>query len=998
MNRGHPPPQQQWHHGHGGRDHRLHGEGCHEGEFRRQNSNPPSFAKMPMCKFFQRGHCRDGNSCRFRHEQPQNDASDYYGRPEDRDRHDIRSKGCDRHADNRSVNSEKSGLDEFGRPNSAKNGEHRSNEGQSQNPIFSRSDSNRSMGSNKSVSNFGDTDACSSKWSKIRLNDKPVRKSSDKASSNAESNATEKSSKKIKWGQDKTDTLPTLNYCNKPGHQHLWSECPENQFSKNYIPPTPKLTDEQTNAMFRAALENSGTFDKPTAAPPNAEARSINSLNACNLKNNALRKPPTVKPSSSAKPAATLTGTSIPRRNLAATQQFQRKNSSELERKGSLRIDTAAPKLNAAGQLKSPTPQNGRQKKVFVPRSQRAMAKRPSPDQATMNNKKRKRPTTLLTSPVGRQKMTPTNGGWKKVSADAAPLANDAVALTKHKSSRILSKKINPFDALDRDDESDVSSKEETSDHDGINVDFDSDAEDDSARKHQSYESQKIKSAARTKSPEVICLDSSSDEDDELDDQAEIPTPTEKEKKAETAATRDGVEQDEPIQGISTSFDASEPLAQESIESNTHDGGKFMEVDVSEEIDPPRDNPSSEVAMSFNLNAKEVHNSNNVSMNGSSPCNNDEIEAAEKSADIANTEIEKGTCTRAQHHQQHHALNDEQMDEMESDFLDWAVCCAKSAASHSPGPTDDALTNDDSTVSEGSTSDNSEDDDEMNGTESIENSPRNTNGKSGSRSDKNLSIYTTLNRPQRAGSSSVTPSPLAANNEGLVDGDFQQYHTCDKCSLVFLRYEDASNHEIDCSASEGELGPVFHDDVELSRYINLCTDRKCYFKPLPSAADTPPNKNWDLMYDAIKKFHRDHGHLNLPYQSTNPQLGNLNQWLETQIEKMRQNALQPDRKTRIKEILGADSNAGRNVSSKPTGEGKKKTWEKRYIALKKFFKEQGHLNLPDLETPGLGNLRKWLISQKNKLNAGNLSKKHANKLKKLLGLEDGFCVMQVSHV
>jgi hypothetical protein len=251
-----------------------------------------------------------------------------------------------------------------------------------------------------------------------------------------------------------------------------------------------------------------------------------------NLRNNTLKQPPLVVPSktSTLTPAKSTAGpnasAAIPRRNSNAAALL-RKNSSELKRKDSLLIDTAASKLQAAGhQLNTPTPQNGQQQqKTFVPRSQRAMAKRPSPDQPSPTNKKRK--ASVLST-----------GHWKKVSVDVAPAANDniVIPLTKHTSTRLLNTMSNPFDILDQEAESKEAEKEDSGA--GTNVDFDSYTEGHPTRTSSNDGSNAAREAG-AKSTEVICLDSSSDEEDhggdKMDDQPTNRAFLAKEKEIETA-------------------------------------------------------------------------------------------------------------------------------------------------------------------------------------------------------------------------------------------------------------------------------------------------------------------------------------------------------------------------------------------------------------------------------------------------------------------------------
>ena len=138
------------------------------------------------------------------------------------------------------------------------------------------------------------------------------------------------------------------------------------------------ISSSQKNTQQRSMTSVIGTSDKHCAPQPTNHAKSINSLHgSASFKNKTLRQPPTVfisktSASASAKSATSLAG-AIPRRNLAVAQ-----------RKSSLLNDA-----NPACHLTIPTSEIAH-KKTFVPRSQRAMAKRPSSDQPSCTSKKRK--------------------------------------------------------------------------------------------------------------------------------------------------------------------------------------------------------------------------------------------------------------------------------------------------------------------------------------------------------------------------------------------------------------------------------------------------------------------------------------------------------------------------------------------------------------------------------------------------------------------------------
>ena len=1070
--------------------------------------------RRPLCRFFTNGFCRDGDKCRFRHEQHRHSSpSAHYGPPDGHRRYEA-NREAERHhgpvgSDNQSSNSDRAigGVDEFGRRTSAKSGGGRSDGvTKPHTHQFVRSDSNRSVGSNKVVggddaashaSNSDaspDADISSKFWSKIKLNEKPVKKSPQKPASKPNVNAENEPKKTIKWGSNSTQPIRTKNFCKIPGHDHLWKDCPQNKYSKNYKakPSAPVLTAAESNAMCRAALGNAtaainnntsssaarldsvvDNSDIPSAAPPNTLAMSINSLNRPALKNNTLKQPPTVVASKAAASAQAKSGSAslaaaIPRRNSTAIKLVRNK-SSELQRKSSHIRETAASKLKAAGlQLQTPTVQNT-QKKTFVPRSQRGLAKRPSPDQPSPTSKRRKLQSLSnpLTSPPGQHRMSCKNGQWKKVNVPVAPSGNDAIAITKHKSSRLLAKKNNPFDVLDEENHDD-NEKDDASveDHDGTNIDFDNGVESDSANKQLplNESSKSVAQPDRDRSPEVICLDSSSEDEgnvDEAENKSQKLKPVSEpnhdiEETIDESQIPSGTSQSSEKKNGKTADSNVDMPTQNDLASHNDESDK-KELHVEEDEAMEESSLSHINDQSFDEEREKTHTEeDSPTLENSTP--HDVNKSSDEEVDTINIDdapIDKHPSSYPDERsttklsgitvQQHEAFTDAQIDEMEYDLLDWIECSTITLDPRNTGPVDD-----ESSVPNRSCCESSDDEHEVDyptttlSEKSARNSPHEPTSRSSSRNSKNLSIDTSLKLSQRSDGSSVTLSPPGDDTDIVNDttlhppieyaeNNFTEFYTCNYCQRVFNCFKAAADHETKC-AFEVVNAKVFDDPVNLCRYMNDFNNTDaCHYRPrisrstggddIPlaqSKADSSAaqllgakvkNEDWDAKFEAIKKFHSENGHLKLPEGFTSNDLDNLDQWFSRQIHRLRTDKLRANRAKRIKKLLGedapppqqqpstkAESNICESKTSKSKTKVEKKTWNKRYNAVRKFSNDNGHLNLPD-EDDGLGNLHKWLKAQKKKLSTGKLNRKQATKMKKLLGLEGDIGLMQsVSHL
>ncbi|KAL7521142.1 hypothetical protein ACHAWX_005840 [Stephanocyclus meneghinianus] len=959
----------------------------HERDYRRSDGDSAHSPRRAasICKFFLQGYCFRGESCRFRHEHSNSSRTN-----EERQNHDQTLSHYERSDSNsnRSVSSDTAGVDDSGRlskplPESR--------------PSTAHDRTHQAINLSASSEQF---------WSKINMNEKAAQKINNNKGSLPENDVAPK--KTISWGSDSTVQIRQKNYCNIPGHDHLWSECPENKYSKNYRANTaPALTAEESNAMFRAALSknassvtstsistNSNPDYSARAAPSleNSDKPSINSLyGSLSLKNNTLKHPPTVVASNAGSnfskismnatsptksKSTSLAGAKIPRRSTA--ELVPRRSSNELVGKSCLFVDTASSKLKSATLLKTPLPQNGQLKKTFLSRSARGLAKRPSPEEPLPVDKKQKLQSvsSALTTSMGRHRMTCKNGQWKKVDVPVAPLGNGAIPITKHKSTRLLSRKINPFDnqelepnghecEANRDvDDKGMADQDESGTHlDFDDCDADGENEDDHLADKPVMNQHSDGKQPLPNSPQVICIESSAEEEDE-----------------ETASEVDG-SCDEQLQNAD---------------------GQFLDLLASYEA------PTKQKSLAIIRQAISI------------------------------------------------IFTDTQIDEMEADLLGWAEHRARGIESYKRTSFDGSLTNDESSVSDEASSEDSGDGYNSGSTVGDHNvqtgatkpgwnisrdssSSSSSSNQSQLLSNHNISFGGTIqtggnvtqeltmnteSKTTQSEGSSVTPSLLVDESGTSDDGPHVTSHdpndlkssstrianrkipafcTCNKCHLVFDHYQDAIDHEDICTSKDEQFGRVFHDILELTREAEN-HDLKCFFKPrtinsspsrdmlhsqqlsesiqkedsLSSVADRS-NAQWDMKYEAVEKFMKKNGHLKLPNESI-AQLGNLNQWLAQQKYEFRKGTLNINRGAKLKK-LGFDFEL---EPSSTRDHSHKQKWIMKYEAVQKFMKENGHLNLPKEPIDNLGNLYQWFASQKCKLRSGTLSPMRALKLKKLV--------------
>jgi hypothetical protein len=70
----------------------------------------------------------------------------------------------------------------------------------------------------------------------------------------------------------------------------------------------------------------------------------------------------------------------------------------------------------------------------------------------------------------------------------------------------------------------------------------------------------------------------------------------------------------------------------------------------------------------------------------------------------------------------------------------------------------------------------------------------------------------------------------------------------------------------------------------------------------PSTRDHPHKQKWIMKFEAVQKFMKENGHLNLPKEPTG-NLGNLYQWFASQKSKLRSGTLSPMRAQKLKTLV-----------------------------------------------------------------------------------------------
>jgi hypothetical protein len=456
-------------------------------------------------------------------------------------------------------------------------------------------------------------------------------------------------------------------------------------------------------------------------------------------------------------------------------------------------------------------------------------------------------------------------GQWKKVGVDLAPSANDAVAITKHTTSRILGKVHNPFDVNEE--------KEGEMDEGGTNFDFDEDQSreeerenDEPARGEEETLNDKF---VRAKSPEVICLSSDDDSDREVNEQLLNSESRDKEARVEKCDTGVDVARKQVQNAQSLQKNDDEATYSDGGESERQamdkegegkadtDKDKSIQDKISHdaaESPSQGDSPTQDVALdaaASSDNGDELAQDNQSSHDVAAASDQeDEFHHVADSLDVdmiddvsepiednlPSSHLARHSGERADRKEpQQVAFTDAQIEEMETDLLDWLECCVGSIEdSQDTMSVDDALSNDDeSSMPEGSCSEGSSDNDkELDNIEYVQTITVQTSKNTPPQDSSNinsaqLGANKSLNLSQRS-DGSVTPSPqgdqtITANafSEGMMqnkDIDFTEFYSCNNCHLVFNNYEKANTHEKSCT-SKCSLGPMFHEAVELCRHV-----------------------------------------------------------------------------------------------------------------------------------------------------------------------------------
>jgi len=125
-------------------------------------------------------------------------------------------------------------------------------------------------------------------------------------------------------------------------------------------------------------------------------------------------------------------------------------------------------------------------------------------------------------------------------------------------------------------------------------------------------------------------------------------------------------------------------------------------------------------------------------------------------------------------------------------------------------------------------------------------------------------------------------------------------------------------------------------------------------------------KNWESMFETLKKYKEEHGDCNVPTDWENPKLVT---WISTQRKRFKNKLITKDQIKRLEE-MGFELNEvfGRAY----------KNWESMFETLKKYKNEHGDCNVPrDWEEPKLVN---WISTQRTRYRNKNITKDQIKRL------------------
>ncbi|MCM1059363.1 MAG: Helicase associated domain protein [Eubacterium sp.] len=128
---------------------------------------------------------------------------------------------------------------------------------------------------------------------------------------------------------------------------------------------------------------------------------------------------------------------------------------------------------------------------------------------------------------------------------------------------------------------------------------------------------------------------------------------------------------------------------------------------------------------------------------------------------------------------------------------------------------------------------------------------------------------------------------------------------------------------------------------------------------------------WLKRYEMLKKYKDENGNVDVPKNYIAEDGFKLGIWLRTQVTRCKKGEC-TDEQIRLLREVGVDF------------EDKNAIWLENYKAAKKFFEENGHLNVPQSYTAENGNkLCNWLNNQKYAYKKGKMTKEHFDLLKNI---------------
>ena len=127
------------------------------------------------------------------------------------------------------------------------------------------------------------------------------------------------------------------------------------------------------------------------------------------------------------------------------------------------------------------------------------------------------------------------------------------------------------------------------------------------------------------------------------------------------------------------------------------------------------------------------------------------------------------------------------------------------------------------------------------------------------------------------------------------------------------------------------------------------------------------NEQWEENYELAKEYFKDHGNLQIPqkYIINGKKLGI---WISTQRVKYKRGTLSKDRVNKLNAIGMVWE---QNISE---------LWEENYKLAEEYFKDNGHLQIPQNYEVNGKKLGVWISKQRFKYNKGTLSKDRIDKL------------------